>query len=98
MATNSKTTTDHDTIKKWAEKRNGKPAVVKGTGSNGDGAGLLRIDFPGFAEDNLEHISWNEFFDTFEENKLALLYQEETQNGETSRFNKLVNRNSINNN
>ncbi|WP_181305229.1 hypothetical protein [Rufibacter sp. XAAS-G3-1] len=87
MSESAKTTTDHDTIRKWAEARDGKPASVKGTG-DGDEAGLLRINFPGYAEDNLEDISWEEFFEKFEEKKLAFLYQDEKD----SRFSKLVSR------
>lgn len=87
----SKTTTKHDTIKEWVETRGGHPARVKGT--EGDGVGLLRIDFPGYSgEGSLERISWEEFFEGFEENNLAFLYQEETNEGEESRFNKLVSR------
>lgn len=91
MAEHSKTTTDHETIRHWVEERGGQPATVKGTG-NGD-AGLLRIDYPGRgAEEALEKISWEEFFDKFEESKLAFVYQEETGGGDESRFSKLVRR------
>lgn len=85
--TQSKTTTDHDDIRKWAEARDGHPARVKGQGEGG----LLRIDF-GEPEDNLEEIDWETFFDIFDENGLAFLYQEKTQDGGTSRFNKFVDR------
>jgi hypothetical protein len=81
-----KTTTDHATIRKWAEARGGKPARVKGTGQKDD-PGLLRIDFDK-PEESLEYISWDDFFEKFEENKLAFLYQDEPD----SRFNKLVQR------
>lgn len=94
MASNaeSKTTTDHDEIRNWAEKRGGQPACVKGTGGEGD-VGLLRIDFPGYSgEDSLQHISWDEFFGKFDERGLALLYQETTAGGAESNFNKLVSR------
>jgi len=85
------TTTDHDTIRRWAKERDGQPASVRGTG-NGD-AGVLRIDFPGGAgEDQLEHISWNEWFEKFDDNNLAFLYQEEKKSGEGSTFFKLVKR------
>ena len=88
----SKTTTDHDEIRRWVEERGGKPACVRGTGGKGD-TGLLRIDYPGFSgEDSLEHISWEEFFEKFEEAELALVYQEETADGDESRFSKLVSR------
>lgn len=86
----SKTTRDHDEIKKWAEDRKGKPAVVKSTEDTEKGGGILRINFPGYAEDNLETISWEEFFTIFDENNLEFLYQEKTQDGKTSRFNKFV--------
>jgi len=90
MAGKSETTTDHKTIQKWAEEHDGKPARVKGTDKKG--GGLLRINFPGYAEDNLEEISWDEFFETFEENKLALIIQNETKDGKESRFSKFVSR------
>lgn len=85
-------TTDHETIRQWVEERGGKPAAVKST-SGKDDVGLLRIDFPGRgAEDSLDDISWDEFFEKFEEKKLAFLYQEETSKGEVSRFSKFVSR------
>ena len=85
----SKTTTNHDTIRRWVEQRDGHPARVKGTGE-GD---LLRIDF-GEPEERLEAISWDEFFKAFDENDLAFLYQEKREDGNTSRFNKFIDRNS----
>lgn len=84
-------TTNHDYIRRWVEERDGKPAQVKGTGS--DEAGILRIDFPGYGgEGSLEHIGWEDFFEKFEASRLALLYQETTDAGERSNFNKLVRR------
>jgi len=41
----SKTTRDHDVIRRWVEERGGRPASVRNTASEGR-AGLLRIDFP----------------------------------------------------
>ena len=89
----SKTTTDHDEIRRWVEQRGGKPAGVKGTG-DGDDPGVLRIDFPGRGaeEEAFEHLSWDEFFQKFDENGLAFLYQEETKDGSESRFFKFVKR------
>ena len=92
MAGESKTTTDHKTIQAWAEARGGHPSTVKRT-EHGDEAGVLRIDFPGYSgAGSLEHISWDEFFQKFDEKKLAFLYQEHTSSGEESRFFKLVSR------
>lgn len=91
MTQQTKETTDHDTIKSWATEREGKPSVITEGGNTTE---MLRIDFPGYAEDNLEEISWDEWFDLFEENDLKLLYQEETKEGDKSNFNKLVDRNN----
>jgi hypothetical protein len=86
-------TTDHEQIRQWAESRGGKPACVRGTGG-GDDIGLLRIDFPGFSGgESLQEITWEEFFEKFDERGLALLYQETTKDGQSSNFNKLVDRN-----
>ena len=80
----SKTTTDHDEIRRWVSDRGGFPARVKGTDQKG---GLLRIDYPGFSgEESLEAITWTEFFKGFENNKLAFLYED----GPESRFSKLI--------
>ena len=89
----SKTTTDHDEIRRWVSERGGYPARVKGTDEKG-GSGVLRIDFPGYSgEESLQAITWTEFFKGFESDKVAFLYQEETKSGEESRFSKLVGRN-----
>ena len=86
----AQTTTDHAAIRRWAEARGGRPATVRGTGQE-DEAGVLRFDF-GKPEDSLEEITWDEFFEKFEESGLALLYQDKTKDGSISRFFKLVNR------
>lgn len=92
MSTDSKTTTDHEEIRTWTEKRGGKPAGVADTGGKAD-PGILRIEFPGHGDDSrLDEISWEEFFDKFEESKLAFLYQDKTADGEISRFFKFVRR------
>jgi hypothetical protein len=77
------TTTDHDEIRGWVEQHGGRPSMVKTKG----GGGILRIDF-GEPEENLEEVSWDEFFEVFDGNKLAFLYQDEGD----SRFNKFVSR------
>src|SRR3954468_7945967 len=66
MASQSQTvkTTVHEEIRRWAEEHGGKPARVRGTADGG--GGVLRIDFPGGAgEDDLEPISWDEWFEIF---------------------------------
>ncbi len=91
MATEAKKTTKHEEIKKWAEARGGRPATVKGTEGKGEEAGILRIDFPGRGDDEaLEEISWDDFFEKFDESNLEFLYQDKTADGKTSRFGKFV--------
>jgi hypothetical protein len=84
----STTTTDHEVIRKWAESKGGKPAAVRRTHEKGD-VGIIRIEFPGNAKsqhENLEEITWEEFFDQFEKSELALVYDDH------SLFNKLIGR------
>jgi len=90
--TESHVTIDHDTIRKWVEQRGGHPATVKSTGDQ-DEPGILRIDFPGYSgKETLEEISWEEFFQKFDEENLAFLYQEQTAGGDVSRFSKFIDR------
>ena len=82
----AKRTCDHDTIRRWAEKRGGRPTMVEGTQ-------ILRIDFDdpdGSKDEKLVPVSWDEFLRVFDERGLEFLYQEHTQDGHISRFNKFV--------
>jgi hypothetical protein len=95
MSHKSKQTTDHKVIKKWAEERGGKPVTIEGTAKGNEEAGLLRIDFPGGASNPpLEPISWEAFFEKFDEAGLAMVYQDEKEDGSQSFFCKFVNRES----
>ena len=62
-------TTNHDEIRAWAAARGGMPAIVDGTESG------LRFDWG--EDDGLMRISWEEFFDIFDENSLAFAHIEE---------------------
>jgi hypothetical protein len=89
-------TTDHAEIQRWAQARNGSPAVVKKTHRGKEAEGILRIDFPGFSgAKTLEHIEWDEWCGIFDKHGLAFLYQERTADGKKSTFNKLVKRSEI---
>jgi hypothetical protein len=91
----SQVLTDHDEIRRWAEERDAKPSAIRGTGDDSD-IGMIRLDFPGYSGgDSLEEVSWDEWFDKFEESGLALVVQQETANGQRSNFNKLVSRDSV---
>lgn len=89
-----KVTTDHEEIRRWAEERGAQPARVRGTGGNGD-VGILRLEFPGAPgakDEDLEPISWDDWFREFDERGLALVYEETTATGQKSNFNKIISR------
>ena len=90
----TRTTTDHDQIRDWAEEHDAAPASVRGTG---DGQlGVLTLDMVGHGagEEELEHVSWDDWFAAFEDNDLAFVYQETKASGEDSTFFRLVDRDS----
>ena len=75
-----KTTTDHEEIKKWVEKYQGKPEVIDHPTAHGDTVGL-RINFPGSTDEDMlsadtqpKYIPWEKFFEIFEEQGLAFIY------------------------
>jgi hypothetical protein len=81
-------------IRRWAEGRGAKAACVRRTGGKGD-IGMIRLKFPGAPgarDENLQEISWDEWFNKFDESGLAFLYEETTAGGQKSNFNKLVKR------
>lgn len=86
----SQTTTNHETIRQWAQKHGGKPAAVARTHDQGD-VGIIRIMFPKSRQsehEGLQEISWDEFFKEFDARELALVYDE------GSLFSKVVSRES----
>ncbi|MFY1652336.1 hypothetical protein ACN27J_15755 [Solwaraspora sp. WMMB762] len=77
-------TTDHRTIRQWADARGGTPATVS---APRDGRpSVLRIDFPGYGGGNLRKISWDEWFGTFDQRRLNFIYQEQRTDGTPSNF------------
>ena len=88
----SKTTQNHEEIRSWAEKRGAVPAEVSSTHRDKE-PGILRFCFPKATNrnnDSLREISWDDFFEKFDENNLEMVYQEKTATGRKSNFNKLV--------
>ncbi|TMS00560.1 hypothetical protein [Nonomuraea basaltis] len=83
-------TTDHDVICQWAEERGARPAKVPGTEHEGR-PGVLRFDFPGYGGADLEEISWEDWFRTFDDRKLNFIYQEHKKSGAQSNFFRLEN-------
>jgi len=81
----TRTTTDHDEIRGWVEENGGTPASVRGTEAEPGEAGVLRIDFPGRAgEDDLEHVSWETWFEKFEDEGLALVCEARRAGGRSA--------------
>lgn len=95
-AEHSEATTDHETIRRWVEERGGDPAHVEATADE-DGVGILRLQFPDTERDHdeIKPITWDEFFEKFEDENLAFVYQEETEGDRMSRFYKFVDRDSV---
>jgi hypothetical protein len=84
----AETTTDHESIRKWAESKGGKPAAVRRTHQGGD-VGIIRIMFPDAPQsehEELDEITWDEFFEEFDKRSLALLHDPDGM------FNKIVGR------
>jgi hypothetical protein len=78
-------TQNHDVIRQWAEARKAVPATV-GDSRRGNGIGVLRMDFPGYGGKRLKKVSWNAWFETFDDNKLVFLFQEHKADGSPSNF------------
>jgi hypothetical protein len=90
---NVRITTDHEEIKQWAEEHNARPAVVRHE-TRGGGVGIIDIDLAHFGEDEyVEPISWEDFFEQFDERNLAFVYEKETLPGEKHWFHKFTKRN-----
>ncbi len=87
-------TRNHDVIRQWAEARNAVPATIEGTEHEGR-PGVLRFDFEGVGDDErssrLKHISWDEWFETFDARNLNFIYQEHRSDGSESNFFRLEN-------
>ena len=84
----SRTLTDHDEIRAWAEKHGAVPAAVDRTHEDDD-VGIIRLMFPKAKQSehgSLVEISWEDFFQQFDESGLALIVDEK------SNFNKFVGR------
>jgi hypothetical protein len=83
-------TRDHRTIQEWAQARHAMPATAPGT-EDDDRIGVLRFDFPGYGGETLAEVSWDEWFDTFDERGLEFIYQESTKDGRQSNLFRLTN-------
>jgi len=78
-------TRSHEVIKAWVEERKATPATVPGT-KHDSHLGVLQFDFPGFGGENLEPVSWEEWFKTFDMRELVFIFQEHMRSGRLSNF------------
>ncbi|MDA8368668.1 MAG: hypothetical protein M0026_02220 [Nocardiopsaceae bacterium] len=83
-------TRDHDVIRRWAEERRAQPSTVPGSQYDGR-PGRLLFDFEGFGGEDLVHIPWEKWFETFDERGLNFIYQEHKKSGQPSNFFRLEN-------
>ncbi|XVH32016.1 hypothetical protein ACNS7O_02210 [Haloferacaceae archaeon DSL9] len=65
-------TTDRETIRRWVEDRGGRPARESGA-DRADAESLIIVRE---GEENGGGISWDEFFETFESENMAFVYQD----------------------
>jgi hypothetical protein len=86
MIVEGKVTTDKKAIKEWIEERKGWPAVqIKTNGNRKEN--ILWVGFPeASTHKNLQKITWEEFFEKFDQEQLTFLYQDASLNGEQSQF------------
>lgn len=96
-----KITTDHEEIREWADKYRGRPEIIDQTGGGERMVGL-RIDFPGRRDENflgeneeMEYVSWEEFFRRFDSLNLAFEYEDRGELPDPSASYRFVKRTSI---
>lgn len=85
MSGTTRRTSNPVIIRRWTEQRGGHPARVAAIPDGG----VPRIAF-GKPEAGLELIGWDRFFEIVHKRELAFLYQEETEDGSTSKFYKFI--------
>jgi len=91
MSGEIKTTTDHEEIQRWATERGGSPARIYNPFNSPGDTSELRIDFLHEKyNDDVREVSWEEFFDMFDRQRMVLVYQTETEGGKVSRFGRIV--------
>jgi len=82
-------TRNHEVIRQWADERQAVPTTVESTERNGR-AGVLRLDFPGYGGNELGELTWDEWFETFDERNLIFVFQEHKADGSVSNFFRLT--------
>ncbi|MFZ2178323.1 MAG: hypothetical protein WAW17_30725 [Rhodococcus sp. (in: high G+C Gram-positive bacteria)] len=89
MTSHWHTTTDHDEIRRWIQAHHGTPARIAHPATT---THFLRIDFHDVDIPVVEHISLQEWFSVFDEQRLAFCYPDPHIRGGTSAWFELVQR------
>ncbi len=85
MLAQGKLTTDRNFIIDWVRSRHGLPARISKI-TNAGIEKILSIHFPDCQEDvEADPISWEEFFDNFDQNHYVFIYQDKDRSGKPSR-------------
>jgi hypothetical protein len=84
------TTTDHNEIRTWVQRHQGRPQIDDFSAGEA-GQRMLRIDFPGEADDQFlgdsdkpHNTSWDAFFKEFDDQELSFMYTEHVDKSDPS--------------
>lgn len=82
-------TVDHRRIRQWADDRKGRPVAVKYAGT--DPTATLRFEFGDRRVDpDVDELTWTDFFERFEDLRLAFVHERRGPAGERGEFHKFV--------
>lgn len=78
-------TIDHEIVRQQITDAGGTPVLAKDVPEAGEepGADFLHIAF-GTLDDTMERLEWEEFFEEFEEEQMALVYDDARDDGEAA--------------
>jgi hypothetical protein len=86
----TETTTDHDAIQEWVEGHGSTAAQV--SEPVGDDPGSLAVVPTDIDDDSVDLLSWDEFFEIFEDEELAFVYQTDKDDPDEQWFCKFIHR------
>lgn len=81
MAVEQTITIEHDEIRAWVDGHGGAPAKVRGTGSDTTDPAVLRIDFSANGSPQLEPMEWDDWLESFTDQKQAAMFAEPDREG-----------------
>ena len=71
-------------IRQWADQRSALPATTAGAAD--DRPSVLRFDFEGGADQDLQPIPWDEWFEVFDGRDLVFIYLEPGEGEEANTY------------